>query len=70
MYPKLLLALFLSITLAGCAPAVSKNYTYNFDTTLGQELIDLKSALDQGAVTQKQYDEMFESLKRSRFKEK
>ena len=70
MYPKILLVLLITVTLAGCAPAVSKEYTYNFNATLGQELIDLKSALDQGAIDKEQYDEMFESIKNSRFDEK
>ena len=70
MYPKLLFVIFITISAMACAPAVSKKYTYNFNTTLGQELIDLKSALDQGAIGQAQYDEMFESIKKSRFDEK
>ena len=67
---KIPLTLLMAITVTSCAPAVSKEYIYNFNTTLGQELIDLKSALDQGAIGKKQYEDMFESIKNSRFDEK
>lgn len=66
MSPKILLVI-LTVSLVGCAPAVNKEYTYHYNTTLGQELIDLKSALDQGVIEKQQYDEMFESIKNSRF---
>ena len=33
-----------------------KNINYN--TTIGQEFIDLKQALDSGAITQEEYDEL------------
>ncbi len=69
MHLKILSVIFIVISLSACSPAVSKKNTYNFNTTLGQELIDLKNALDQSAITQDQYDEMFESIKSSRFDE-
>ena len=70
MHPKkILLIILLSISVAGCAPDIIDNYSYNYNTTLGQELIDLKKALDEGAINKEQYAEMVNSLKEARYNE-
>ncbi|MCK5665999.1 MAG: hypothetical protein KAI17_21065, partial [Thiotrichaceae bacterium] len=61
------LPLILIFTLTGCTPDFIDNNSYNFTSTLGEELIDLKKALDAGAIDQSQYDELYEELKDSRF---
>ena len=40
-----------------CSPN-SGNDTTVINTTTGQELIDLKQALDSGVITQEEYDEL------------
>ena len=37
-------------------------YSTNITTTVGDELIDLKKALDSGAINQEEYDAMKEKL--------
>ncbi len=37
----------------------------NNSPTLGQELIDLQKAKDEGAITPKEYDELKDKLKKS-----
>ena len=37
-------------------------YSTNITTTVGDELIDLKKALDSGAINQEEYDVMKEKL--------
>ncbi len=69
MSHRILLTLILVFTLTGCAPDIIDNNNYNYTSTLGQELIDLKKALDEGAIDQEQYEELFEGLKESRFGE-
>ena len=40
-----------------CSPN-SMNETTEINTTTGQELLDLKQALDSGVITQEEYDEL------------
>jgi hypothetical protein len=44
-----------ALVLAGCA--VTETRTTNARPTAGQELIDLKAALDKGVITQGEYDQ-------------
>ncbi len=67
MSARVFLPLILIFTLTGCTPDFIDNNSYNFTSTLGEELIDLKKALDAGAIDQSQYDELYEELKDSRF---
>ncbi|HEV2393233.1 MAG TPA: SHOCT domain-containing protein [Verrucomicrobiae bacterium] len=48
---------FMGLLLSGCAWQIGgdKKGTNVVQTTRGQELIDLKKALDQGAITQDEY---------------
>ncbi|MCP4078433.1 MAG: hypothetical protein GY744_19885 [Gammaproteobacteria bacterium] len=67
MSARIFIPLILIFTLTGCTPDFIDNNSYNFTSTLGQELIDLKKALDEGAIDEEQYDELYEGLKESRF---
>ena len=53
---------FSILFLASCASSlfsVDKNSDVtNINTTVGEELIDLKKALDTGAITEEEYNEM------------
>lgn len=64
---KIVIATLLVFALSACAPDIIKSNNYNFSTTLGQELIDLKKALDEGAINSNDYESMIESLKEARF---
>lgn len=48
------------IALAGCGSSSKANVTVTGTTTVstGQELIDLKRALDEGAISQRDYDKV------------
>jgi starvation-inducible outer membrane lipoprotein len=52
---KCLTAIALSLMLTACGSSPKLNTQVSTSTT-GQQLIDLKSALDQGVITQSQYD--------------
>lgn len=47
---------------AGCSGGGADSETNVKTTTQGQELLDLKAALDAGALTQKEYDEQREKI--------
>ena len=60
---KLLFIAFISLFLMHCIGSrysvQSPNHnTTVINTTTGQELIDLQEALDSGAITQEEYDEL------------
>ena len=52
--PFALLTVILAVSLAGCAIG---NTAQSLQPTIGQELQDLKTALDKGAISQEEYDE-------------
>lgn len=56
----ILLLVLTQISLAGCCTRGAKVETKSFTTTksLGEELVDLKTAYESGAITEKQYDEL------------
>ena len=59
---KLRLALLgLMIGLSGCVFTIGGSSTANTPTK-GQQLIDLKNALDRGAITQQEYDQQKEQI--------
>ena len=53
----------LAATLSGCA--IGSGKTEIIEPTLGQELIELKNAKDSGAISEQEYEEMKEKLKKS-----
>jgi len=63
---SILLVLTLLVTTASCI-AVGSGGSKKVDpqTTLGQEMIDLKKARDEGAISQQEYEELREKLKKS-----
>jgi hypothetical protein len=61
---RILLGLvLLAATLSGCA--IGSGKTEIIKPTLGQELIELKNAKESGAISEQEYEEMKEKLKRS-----
>jgi len=56
----LALALAASLGVAGCASSSKANVTVTGTTTIskGQELTDLQKALDEGAISQRDYDKV------------
>lgn len=48
--------------LSGCGGGGADAETNVNTTTQGQELLDLKAALDAGAITQEEYDEQREKI--------
>ena len=59
----LLLAL-LALAVPGCALFNTVRLEYSRTTTLGQELIDLKEALDKGAITATEFEALKETVKK------
>ena len=59
----LLGVILLAATLSGCA--IGSGKTEVTKPTLGQELIELKKAKESGAISEQEYEEMKEKLKKS-----
>ena len=59
---KIILILTISLLIMGCytnlAHSVHGGQIITYKTTTGQELMDLQEALDSGAITQEEYDEL------------
>ncbi len=60
------LILATSLLLAGCYNSERINKTTQYSTTLGQEIIDLKTALDQGAIDEREYRQLIKGLSEER----
>ena len=58
----LILSFFLSIALGGCGGGGAKTFYYHRNTTTGQELSDLQSALQRGAISEQEYKEQREKI--------
>jgi hypothetical protein len=58
--PAIVLVLALMSSLSGCGSSSQANVTVKGTTTIstGQELLDLKRALDDGAISQRDYDKV------------
>lgn len=61
----IILIMLLLTTLASCIAVGSGGEKINNQPTLGQQLIDLQQAKDEGAITQQEYDELKDRLKKS-----
>lgn len=55
---RALVALLLGTALSGCAMFNEGTGSYTRTTTLGQELIDLKAAKDQNAISEEEFIEI------------
>ena len=62
----LVISLVTALGLAGCAMFNSTELEYTNNTTTGRELIDLKDALDKGAITEKEYASLKEKIKQGK----
>jgi hypothetical protein len=62
---SVLLVLTLFTTMASCIAVGSGGKKVENQTTLGQQLIDLKNARDEGALSAQEYEELREKLKQS-----
>lgn len=58
MKRKILACIFLAIFLCGCVGGLNTGDENFVRPSVGQELIDLKEALDDGAVTEKEYSDL------------
>ncbi len=62
---SLLLVMALLTTMVSCIAVGSGGEKIEQKPTLGQELIDLKKARDEGAISEQEYKEMKEKLKQN-----
>ena len=60
-----LIVLALLTTMVSCIAVGSGGKKVNNQPTLGQQLIDLKKAQDEGAISKQEYAELREKLKRT-----
>jgi len=59
----IIVLVFFFVTLVGCIGIQGGSDQAKAEPTLGQQLIDLKKAKDEGAITHKEYNELKEKLK-------
>ncbi len=65
----MILMVILAVAIGGCAVGNKVQTNYTRITTVGREMVDLKEALDKGAVTQEEYDKLkAEVIKMEKFK--
>ena len=57
--------ILISIILFGCGVKLGSDTQQSVKPTLGQELIELKEAKDSGAISEQEYLELKEKLKKS-----
>lgn len=62
---SLLLVMALLTTMVSCIAVGSGGEKIEQKPTLGQELIDLKKARDEGTISEQEYKEMKEKLKQN-----
>lgn len=62
---SLLLVMALLTTMVSCIAVGSGGKKVDHQATLGQQLIDLKKARDEGAISAQEYEELREKLKKS-----
>ena len=60
----MIVLVFFFATLIGCIGIQGGSEQGKAEPTLGQQLIDLKKARDEGAITHEEYKEFKEKLKR------
>jgi hypothetical protein len=59
---KILAFIFLALFLCGCVGGLNTGDANVVQPSVGQELIDLKEALDTGAVTQEEYSDLKQKI--------
>jgi len=62
---SLILVMALITTMTSCIAVGSGGKKVENQTTLGQQLIDLKKARDEGAVSAQEYEKLREKLKKA-----
>jgi len=62
---SVLLVLTLLATMASCIAVGSGGKKVDYQATLGQQLIDLQKARDEGAISAQEYADLREKLKKS-----
>ena len=62
---SILLILTLLTTMVSCIAVGSGGKKVDNQITLGQQLIDLKKARDEGAISAQEYEELREKLKKA-----
>ncbi len=62
---RIILVMIIIFTLVSCIAVGSGGKKIEQHPTLGQELLDLKKARDEGAISDQEYNEIKEKLKRS-----
>lgn len=64
----LILVLFCTVTLAGCGGGGAKVQQKSSNNTLGQELMDLQKAYEQGIINEKEYNSARKDLMKMKTK--
>jgi hypothetical protein len=59
---KILTCIFLAVFLCGCVGGLNTGDENVMRPSVGQELVDLKKALDDGAVTQEEYSDLKQKI--------
>ena len=62
----LIISLVTVLGLAGCAMFNSTELEYTNNISVGRELVDLKEAMDKGAITEKEYNSLKERIKQGK----
>ena len=60
-----IIILLLMMSLTSCIAVGSGGEKITHEPTLGQQMIDLQKAKDQGAITAKEYEELKDKVKKS-----
>ena len=61
----IIVILLLMMSLTSCIAVGSGGEKITHEPTLGQQIIDLQKAKDQGAITAKEYEELKDKIKKS-----
>lgn len=62
---KKVMSMLMVLALTGCMTGNDMTVVKNRHTTIGQELVDLKKAYDENAITIEEYDLLKEEIKKS-----
>ena len=62
---SVILVIIIMVSMASCMAIGTSGKKVDNRPTLGQELIDLQKARDEGAISQQEYEELKQKLKES-----